>query len=134
MMSKFWQSAKQWYSQQMCILLPTVKQCPVCYIDIPYRTCGLQSTSAQQKHSSRNEGGSKIHTAKLMCQASCYQIFLPPVIQRRKYSGDLAAQNYGTWVSRTAQKWMQHKRWHQSLPRSTRAQTSNEYILSWKEN
>lgn len=108
--------------------------CPAGQVCIPCRTCGLQNATVLQKHSSKSEGGNKIHTRELMWQASCYQTFPPLAIQVKKYSVDSVVQSHGILVSKIAQKWMQYKRWHQLLPRSTRPQTSNKFHLSWKKS
>jgi hypothetical protein len=48
--------------------------------------------------------------------------------------GDLIAQSPGIMASRNVQKQIPYKKCNQSLPGSTRPQTSNEFPLSWKEN
>ena len=71
---------------------------------IPYKTCGLQSASAQHKHSTKHEGSSRTPTPEKMCWVTHYQTLPPLSFYGTDYCGDLVAQSHGTLASKSVPK------------------------------
>ena len=63
---------------------------------VPYKTCGLQSASAQHKHSSKHEAIHRTPTPYKMCRVSHYQTLQPLPFHVTAYCGDVVAQSHGT--------------------------------------